>query len=134
MAQKHRKAAADLWLVRENFCSLLVDVAMREKPLEQLQRHRDELIQELHAIYNSAPSTNAKAYKEAQKALKKNEDMTFSDAEIDAFLPKELKRANGPAPPTPAEVETVSAPAEGETIELSRRPAVKGAGGTFMKE
>ena len=122
MAQKHRKAATDLWLVRESFCSLLVDVAMREKPLEQLQGHRDELIQHLHAIYDSAPPTNGKAYKQAQTALKKNEDMTFSDAEIDAFLPKELKRANRPAQ---------AKPAESELIELSRKPAVKGAGGTF---
>jgi hypothetical protein len=33
------------------------------------------------------------AYKEAQKALQQLEDMTFSDAEIDAFRPKELKRS-----------------------------------------
>ena len=32
------------------------------------------------------------AYSRAQEALKKLEDMTFSDEEIDAFLPKELKR------------------------------------------
>jgi hypothetical protein len=34
------------------------------------------------------------AYKKAQEALKKLGDMTFSDAEIDAFLPKELKRSS----------------------------------------
>jgi hypothetical protein len=119
LAQKHRKAATDLWLVRENFCSLLVDVAMRERPLEQLQDHRDDLVAQLHAIYNSAPSTNSKAYMQAQEALKKNEDMTFSDAEIDAFLPKELKRANRlPQPAEAAPVEKV----------LTQRPAVRGFG------
>lgn len=92
LAQKHRKTGNDLWLIRERFCSLLVDVAMREKPLETLQKQRDVLIEELHTVYNAAPSTNAKAYKQAQEALQKNEDMTFSDTEIDAFLPKELKR------------------------------------------
>ncbi|WP_415752724.1 hypothetical protein [Salmonella enterica] len=39
-----------------------------------------------------APSTNYKAYSMAQKALKELEDMTFSDEEIDKFLPTELKR------------------------------------------
>lgn len=39
------------------------------------------------------PSCPRKAYKLAQQALQKNEDMTFSDEEIDAFLPKELKRS-----------------------------------------
>lgn len=93
LAQKHRKTGNDLWLIRERFCSLLVDIAMKEKPLETLQQQRDQLIEQLHAAYAAAPSTNSKAYKQAQEALQKNEDMTFSDEEIDAFLPKELKRA-----------------------------------------
>lgn len=92
LAQKHRKTGNDLWLIRERFCSLLVDVAMKEKPMEKLQEQRDELIEQLHAAYAAAPSTNSAAYKQAQDALQKNEDMTFSDEEIDAFLPKELKR------------------------------------------
>jgi vacuolar-type H+-ATPase subunit D/Vma8 len=66
---------------------------MKEKPLELLQAHRDGLIEELHAVYNAAPSTTSTAYRAAQKALQKHEDMTFSDAEIDAFLPRELKRS-----------------------------------------
>ena len=92
LAQKHRKTGTDLWLIRERFCSLLVDVAMKEKPMEKLQEQRDELIEQLHAAYAAAPSTNSTAYKQAQEALQRNEDMTFSDEEIDAFLPKELKR------------------------------------------
>lgn len=35
---------------------------------------------------------NCAAYRAAQKALQKLENMTLSDEEIDAFLPKELKR------------------------------------------
>jgi hypothetical protein len=94
IAQKHRQAGTDLWLIREQFLSLLVDLAMREKPIEALQDQRDTLVKQLHGIYRGAPSTNSKGYKAAQDALKKYEDMTFSDAEIDAFLPKELKRGN----------------------------------------
>lgn len=92
LAQKHKQAANDLWLIREKFLSLLVDIAMKEKPLEKLQEQRDTLIEQLHKVYNGAPSTTYKAYKKAQIALKTLEDMTFSDSEIDAFLPKELKR------------------------------------------
>jgi SMODS and SLOG-associating 2TM effector domain family 4 len=84
-----------LWAVREAYLSLLVDVRMKEKPLEILQTHRDELIERLHTVYSGAPSTNYPAYKRAQEALQKHEDMTFSDAEIDAFLPGELKRGGG---------------------------------------
>jgi hypothetical protein len=92
LAQKHKQAANDLWIIRESYLSLLVDIAMKEKPLESLQKQRDELVKQLHAVYSGAPSTTYKAYKRAQEALQKLEDMTFTDAEIDAFLPKELKR------------------------------------------
>jgi SMODS and SLOG-associating 2TM effector domain family 4 len=93
LAQKHKQAASDLWIIREKYLSLLVDLAMREKPLEGLQTQRDRLVEELHTVYSGAPSTTFRAYKKAQEALKKLEDMTFTDAEIDAFLPKELKRS-----------------------------------------
>lgn len=98
LAQKHRQAGSDLWLVREHYLSLLVDVRMREKPIEASQEQRNRLVQQLYEIYRGAPSTNYKAYKKAQEALQKLEDMTFSDAEIDKFLPKELRR--GGAVPT----------------------------------
>lgn len=94
LAQKHKQAANDLWLVREKYLSLLVDMRMKEKPLESLQKQRDELVEQLHSVYSGAPSTTFQAYKKAQEALKKLEDMTFTDAEIDAFLPQELKRGN----------------------------------------
>ena len=92
LAQKHKQAANDLWIIREKYLSLLVDLVMREKPIEALQKQRDELVEQLHTVYSGAPSTTFQAYKKAQEALKKLEDMTFTDAEIDAFLPKELKR------------------------------------------
>jgi hypothetical protein len=93
IAQKHKDAANELWLIREKYLCLLVDVAMGEKPLETLQGERDQLVKQLHKIYSGAPSTTYKAYKKAQEALQRLEDMTFSDAEIDAFLPKQLKKA-----------------------------------------
>jgi hypothetical protein len=92
LAQKHKQAANDLWIIREQYLSLLVDLAMREKPIEALQSQRDALVEQLHAAYTGAPSTTFDAYKKAQEALQHLEDMTFSNAEIDAFLPKELKR------------------------------------------
>lgn len=94
LAQKHRQAGADLWIIREKYLSLITDLKMGEKPIESLQEERDALLEELHAVYSGAPSTTYEAYRKAQEALQKLEDMTFSDEEIDAFLPKELKKAN----------------------------------------
>ncbi len=93
LGQKHKQAANEIWMIRERYLSLLVDLKMGEKPLESLQTERDQLLTELHSIYAGSPSTTYQAYRKAQEALQKNEDMTFSDNEIDAFLPNELKRS-----------------------------------------
>ena len=92
IAQKHRQAGAELWIVREKYLSLLTDIRTGDVSLESIRARRDALLDELHAVYVGAPSTNFKAYSRAQESLKKLEDMTFSDEDIDALLPKELKR------------------------------------------
>lgn len=92
LAQKHRQAAADLWLIREQYLSLLTDLRSNSRGDDELREKRDDLLTELHALYSGAPSTNFKAYKKAKEALKNLEDMTFFDEEIDAFLPKSLKK------------------------------------------
>lgn len=94
IAQKHRQAGSDLWIIREKYLSLLTDIRVGDVALELIRTRRDALLDELHAVYVGAPSTNFEAYSRAQEALKKLEDMTFSDEEIDAFLPKELKRTS----------------------------------------
>ena len=92
LAQKHKQAANDIWLIREKYLSLLTNLAMGDSPLQILREERDKLLAELHSVYAGSPSTTYKAYKKAQQALQRNEDMTFTDQEIDAFLPRELKR------------------------------------------
>lgn len=93
LAQKHKHAANEIWLIRERYLSLLTDLAMGEKPIEQLQSERDSLLENLHSVYSGSPNTTFDAYKKARYALKTKEDLTFSNEEIDAFLPKELKRS-----------------------------------------
>tara|TARA_R100001509_G_C4883009_1_gene220824 strand:+ start:1331 stop:1828 length:498 start_codon:yes stop_codon:yes gene_type:complete len=93
LAQKHKQAANEIWFLREKYLSLLTDLAMGEKPIEKLQVERDALLESLHSVYSGSPSTTFEAYKKAQDALQTKEDMTFSDEEIDALLPKELKRS-----------------------------------------
>ena len=93
LAQKHKQAANKIWFLREKYLSLLTDLAMGEKPIEQLKIERDVLLDSLNTVYSGSPSTTFEAYKKAQDALQTKEDLTFSVEEIDAFLPKELKRS-----------------------------------------
>lgn len=71
-AQRHREIASKLWNVREAYLSLLTDIRDRAVTLEALRKRRDQVQGELRKIYTSAPHTDAKAYGEAQDALKKN--------------------------------------------------------------
>lgn len=92
LAQKHREIASDVWDVREDYLSLLTDIKDQGVTIDALRVKRDALQANLHKIYRRAPHTDAKAYANAQGALKHNEDLTFSEKEIDDFLPKPLKR------------------------------------------
>jgi len=91
LAQKHKQAANDIWLIREQYLSLLTDLAANSKSNEDVSAERDRLVVALHAVYAGSPSTTYAAYRRAQESLKHNEEMTFSDEEIDAFLPKQLR-------------------------------------------
>lgn len=92
IAEKHKQAALNILEIRENLLSLLVDIKIGNKEIELLQLKRDELNEQLVNTYRGAPKTINKAYQIASKALKENEEFTFSDEEIDKFLPESLRR------------------------------------------
>ena len=94
IAQKHTNAANELWDIRETYLSLLTDIKTNNLSINQIVNQRDELQKRLTNIYAGSPRTNSKAYSLASKALKLNEELTFSDKEIDAFLPNELRKTN----------------------------------------
>jgi len=92
LIRDHRKTARQLWIIREKYINLLADLTDEAINEEEGRNRRDMLINELKEIYLDAPDTTSKAYSIAQKALKIKEEMTFSDEEIDQFLPKALRK------------------------------------------
>jgi hypothetical protein len=94
IAQTHKEAADKLWNIRESYLSLLTDLRAGILPLAEVRDRRDVLQVALNAAYLAAPRTSGAGYKRAQKALKVSEDLTFTDAEIDQFLPAPLRRIN----------------------------------------
>lgn len=89
--EKHRQLAKEMWYVREKYVNLMADIVGEKINDDTMTTRRNNLIEELKLIYKFAPTTSTKAYKKAQEALKINEELTFSDEEIDQFLPDELK-------------------------------------------
>lgn len=96
IAEKHKQAALEILEIREGLLSLLIDTRIGNKQIEQLQKRRDDLNEQLIIIYRGAPKTMNKAYQIASKALKENEEFTFSDPEIDKFLPEKLRKTDTP--------------------------------------
>ena len=89
---KHRSTADDLWLVREQYVSLLTDLATL--PEEAIMAKRDELQVRTSEIYKKSLPTDAKSYAAAQKALKYEEEQYFEPSEIDAMLPEHLRQTH----------------------------------------
>lgn len=92
MAQEHKVASDMLWKIREEYVSLLTDFDILE--VETIMKKRDELQERTSQVYSNSPRTDSRSYSEAQKALKTEEEQTFSEHEIDIMLPNSIRRCN----------------------------------------
>lgn len=93
IAQSHADVATQLWSVREDYLSLLTEIADGLILDDQILERRNHLQQRLKEIYIGSPRTSSKAYQAAQAALKRDEELTFTAEEIDNLLPQHLRRA-----------------------------------------
>ena len=91
-ASKHADSAARLLSLREAYFSLLCDIRSGLITAEKARKLRDQLSERSSQIFTSAPRTDSKDYKTACEALQKNEEYSFSNEEINKFLPKELHK------------------------------------------
>ncbi|MGE4282838.1 MAG: SLATT domain-containing protein [Clostridia bacterium] len=89
-SQKHQKASDLLWKIREEYVSLLTDLEILD--IKEIMKKRDELQNRTAEVYSNSPRTDAKSYAKAQKALKTEEEQTFSEKEIDVMLPNSIRR------------------------------------------
>ena len=92
IAEEHKKASDLLWKIREEYVSLLIDFEMLEA--KEIRNKRDELQERTSEVYSNSPRTDTKSYMAAQKALKTEEEQTFSEEEIDIMLPNSIRRCN----------------------------------------
>ncbi len=90
----HKAAANKLIAVRDQYKVLLTEIKLKVDSVENLLARYKELVEKTDAIYLEAPTTTDEAVGKASKALKIKKDNTFTDAEIDSFLPLSLRREN----------------------------------------
>lgn len=87
---KHRVTSKEMLWCREQLL-LFITACHAGAPVDQMQSRLELLTRELTAVYKFAPDTSAEAYSRADKMLKSGH-FTFSDDEIDGFLPTELRK------------------------------------------
>lgn len=94
MAQKHADAAIALWRIREEYLSILTDMYSLNSDCNDLRERRNSLNNDLQKLYKGSPRTFSKAYNQASIALKEQEELTFSEEEIDKMLPKPMRKSD----------------------------------------
>lgn len=98
-AVMHKNSALKYMGLRDSYRSLIADIMNEDITSEILISKRDLLQREYQIISDLAPQTSSREYEEAQAKLNKRgkvggEEFTWSDEEIDHFLPENLRLSN----------------------------------------
>jgi len=96
VALSHKNSALKYMQLRDKYRGLIVDIMNQQVSQDTIAVHRNSLQTEYQVISDLAPQTGTKEYAEAQKRLHTagasgEEHYTWSDAEIDQFLPQKLR-------------------------------------------
>ena len=92
----HKNSALKFMGLRDKYRSLITDIMSETLSSDEVISRRDSLLHEYQVLSDLSPQTGSKEYKEAQKRLNKRgvingEEFTWSDEEIDWFLPEKLR-------------------------------------------
>lgn len=90
----HKNSALKYMSLRDKYRTLVADIMSEELGDQSIKNKRDSLQDEYQSISDLSPQTDSIDYEEAQERLglvAKDEQFTWSDKEIDRFLPEDLR-------------------------------------------
>lgn len=90
MEQQHRVAARKFIIIRNQLLHIIVELHLKVK-LKQVTLEYEKILNNLNQLYLEVPSTTDEAVKSASNALKFKKDYTYTDRDIDQFLPNSLR-------------------------------------------
>ena len=91
MTLSNKTTANKLLCIRDQLYLIILKIHMECDSANDLLIQYEKILKELDKIYQSAPNTTDKAVKLARKALNVSKDNTFTEDEINSFLPDELR-------------------------------------------
>ena len=90
----HKLSALEFLQLKNETICILSDIKLKKIELDEATKKRNEILLKYHDICKKSLSTCNRAVKKASKALKIQKDNTFSNDEIDSYLPIELRKEN----------------------------------------
>lgn len=92
LIKSHKTAANMLLIVRNEIKSLIASIKLRSKTSIEIEESYNKLMNKANKIYMESPQTTDEAVADAEIALDKKRDNTFTDEEIDSYLPYNLRK------------------------------------------
>ena len=92
MVSQHKAAANNLLEVRDQLKLILLQIHLKQESVQAIYKKYEGVVQQLDKVYTDSPNTTDKAVTRAREALNVSKDNTFSDDEIDSFLPIGLRK------------------------------------------
>lgn len=91
LAGNNKIAANQFVVIRNEMLQIISDLHMMKKEPEVINEDFVKLMKRLNKLFVDAPSTTVKAVNRASEALKEHKEYTYSEEEIDNFLPPLLR-------------------------------------------
>lgn len=89
MANKH--CANKYAIIRNKLFHLIADIRRKNRSVEEITSDYETILSEINDLYINAPTTSSKAVIHASIALNVLKDYSYTDEEIDKFLPPGLR-------------------------------------------
>lgn len=90
--EKHNKEYANKFLIiRNRLMHIVCNLHMKKRNIAEINTEYISIMDELNELYVSAPSTTKEAVDRATEALKVDKEYTYTEEEIDNFLPPALR-------------------------------------------
>lgn len=93
-ASIHKATALSLFQLRENIISILSDIKCEKLTYDEIILKKSLVYDEYFQICKNAKDADEKSVNKACKDLKIRKDNTYSEEEIDSFLPIALRKRN----------------------------------------
>lgn len=91
MEKQCKDTANRLVVVRNDLLHIIAEIHMKSRSVDEINDDYIQIMNTLNKIYVEAPSTTQKAVARASEALKTNNEYTYTEEEIDNFLPPTLR-------------------------------------------